>query len=135
MKTEQLPDRHPWLRIACHDWSGPLDPHYAQKDGGRWNPPNSFPPLYLNEDLVTARLNLRLFIEPWPYEPEDLRDDTGPLLVSKEPRPEMPQALLVVEDAAEILSEKDLSSGLTELKEALIETDTTSCCFRAWKSL
>lgn len=82
MKTEQLPDGHHWLRIALHDWSDPLDPHYAQKSGGRWNPPNSFPTLYLNEDLVTARLNLRLFIEPWPYEPEDLRDDTGPVLVS-----------------------------------------------------
>ena len=32
-------------------------------------------------DGVTARLNLRAFIEMWPYEPEDLRDDTGPILV------------------------------------------------------
>ena len=31
--------------------------------------------------MVTARLNLRLFISDWPYEPEDLRDDTGPELV------------------------------------------------------
>jgi hypothetical protein len=38
--------------------------------------------LYLNEDLVTARLNLRLFIAQWSYEPEDLRSDTGPHLVS-----------------------------------------------------
>jgi hypothetical protein len=30
---------------------------------------------------VTARLNLRLFVAGWPYEPEDLRDDTGPVLV------------------------------------------------------
>ena len=36
--------------------------------------------LYLNEDMVTARLNLRAFIADWPYEPEDLRDDTGPIL-------------------------------------------------------
>jgi hypothetical protein len=50
--------------------------------GGRWNPPASFPTLYFNEDLVTARLNLRRFIAGWPYEPEDLRDDTGPWLVS-----------------------------------------------------
>jgi hypothetical protein len=30
---------------------------------------------------VTARANLRRFIAAWPYEPEDLRSDTGPLLV------------------------------------------------------
>jgi hypothetical protein len=30
---------------------------------------------------VTARLNLRRFISDWPYEPEDLRADSGPLLV------------------------------------------------------
>ena len=43
--------------------------------------PESFPTLYFNEDVVTARLNLRLFVSGWPYEPEDLRDETGPLLV------------------------------------------------------
>ena len=48
-----------------------------------------------------------------------------PQINEEEPRPEMPQALLVVEDAAEILSEKDLTSGLAELKKALIETGTT----------
>jgi hypothetical protein len=37
--------------------------------------------LYLNEDSVTARLNLRRFIAGWPYEPEDLRAENGPLLV------------------------------------------------------
>ena len=37
--------------------------------------------LHLNEDVVTARLNLRAFIAEWPYEPEDLREDTGPILV------------------------------------------------------
>jgi len=49
--------------------------------GGRWNPPDSFATLYLNEDQVTARLNLRRFIADWPYEPEDLRADTGPVLI------------------------------------------------------
>ena len=37
--------------------------------------------LYLNEDRVSARLNLRRLIAHWPYEPEDLRDDSGPILV------------------------------------------------------
>jgi RES domain len=82
MRTEALPDGHAWLRIANPAWADPLDPGFARARGQRWNPPGSFPALYLNEDMVTARLNLRAFIAGWPYEPEDLRDDTGPLLVS-----------------------------------------------------
>ena len=77
-----LPDGHGWLRIADPGWEDPLDPGFAKRNGGRWNPPDSFAALYLNEDAVTARINLRRFIEDWPYEPEDLRDDTGPCLVS-----------------------------------------------------
>lgn len=81
MKTELLADGHEWLRIADRDWIDPLDPSYAAIVGGRWNPPESFPVLYLNEDVVTARLNVRAFVSAWPYEPEDLRADTGPVLV------------------------------------------------------
>ncbi len=81
MRTEILPEGHVWLRIAEASWADPLDPTFAAKHGGRWNPPNSHRTLYLNEDRATARLNLRLFIDGWPYEPEDLRDDTGPVLV------------------------------------------------------
>jgi hypothetical protein len=83
MRTEVLPEGHVWLRIAEMSWlkSDPLDPSFAEARGGRWNPPNSFPTLYLNEDVVTARLNLRHFIQDWPYEPEDLRNATGPALV------------------------------------------------------
>ena len=78
---EMVPDTHVWWRIADPAWADPLDPGFAQQQGGRWNPPDSFPVLYLNEDRVTARLNLRVFIDKWPYEPEDLRHDRGPLLV------------------------------------------------------
>jgi hypothetical protein len=81
MRTELLPDGHVWCRIAEAGWADPLDPSFAAVRGGRWNPPNSHPTLYLNEDSTTARLNLRAFIDEWPYEPEDLRDDTGPVLV------------------------------------------------------
>lgn len=81
MRSELLPDGHRWWRIASADWQDPLDPHFARHSGGRWNPPESYPTLYLNEDLSTARGNLRLFIDGWPYEPEDLRDDNGPVLV------------------------------------------------------
>lgn len=82
MRTEIVPDGHRWWRVARHDWADPLDPTFARDHGGRWNPPGSFPALYFNEDQVTARLNLRVFIAGWPYEAEDLRDDTGPLLVA-----------------------------------------------------
>lgn len=79
--VERLPDDHSWWRIADSSWTDPLDPRYAQRRGARWNPPESFPTLYLNEDMVTARLNLRAFIAGWPYEPEELREDAGPVLV------------------------------------------------------
>lgn len=82
MREELAPDGHEWLRVADPDWADPLDPTFAQVHGGRWNPPRSYPTLYLNEDLATARRNLRAFIARWPYEPEDLRNDTGPVLVS-----------------------------------------------------
>lgn len=81
MRTEILLDGHVWFRIADASWRDPLDPSFAAVRGGRWNPPDSHPTLYLNEDVRTARLNLRGFIEGWPFEPEDLRDDTGPVLV------------------------------------------------------
>ncbi|MFV2073725.1 MAG: RES domain-containing protein [Thermoanaerobaculales bacterium] len=81
MRTEILPEGHVWFRIAETSWTDPLDPAYAAVRGGRWNPPNSHPTLYLNEDRITARLNLRMFIHGWPFEPEDLRDETGPVLV------------------------------------------------------
>jgi hypothetical protein len=81
VKTERLADGHLYWRIAEASWTDPLDPSFARERGGRWNPPKSHPTLYLNEDLVTSRLNLKLFIARWPYEPEDLRDESGPVLV------------------------------------------------------
>lgn len=81
MRTELLPEDRVWYRIAEAAWIDPLDPGFAAVVGGRWNPPRSHPTLYLNEDRITARLNLRAFIEGWPYDPEDLLDDTGPVLV------------------------------------------------------
>ena len=77
---ETVPDGHVWWRIAHPGWD-PLDSRFAQRSGGRWNAPDSFPVLYLNEDAATARRNLLAFIARWPYEAEDLRDDRGPMLV------------------------------------------------------
>jgi hypothetical protein len=81
MRTELLPNGHVWFRIARAEWDDPLDPSFAAEHGGRWNPPRSHLTLYLNEDRATARCNVRTFIEGWPYEPEDLCEDTGPVLV------------------------------------------------------
>lgn len=87
MIAEELRDGHEWLRICEFAWHDPLDDTYAQHSGGRWNPPTSWRTLYLSEDLVTARLNLRLYIADWPFEPEDLRSGTGPpLAVATLPR-------------------------------------------------
>ena len=80
--VERLPDDHSWWRIADPSWDSPLDPSFAQRHGGRWNPANSFPVLYLNEDLETARLNLALFVAKQPYELDDLREEMRPTLVA-----------------------------------------------------
>jgi hypothetical protein len=100
---ERLPDIRTWWRIADRAWRDPLDPAFAAARGGRWNPPASFPTLYLNEDLVTARLNLRAFIEQWPYEPEDLRSATGPVLVAAS----LPRA----QDVADIHSREGVAAA------------------------
>ena len=76
-----MSDSHIWWRIAEPSWNDPLNPNFAKELGGRWNPPNSFRTLYLNGDKKTAHCNLRAFIDTWPYEPEDLRDDNGPVLI------------------------------------------------------
>ncbi len=80
-QTELLPNGHRWWRIARADWNNPLDPTFAQRSGGRWNPPQSFATLYLNEDQTTARANMQLFAAAWPYQPEDLRESGAPILV------------------------------------------------------
>lgn len=82
MLRETVPNSHTWWRIADPSWDNPLDPSFAQRHGGRWNPPDSFPVLYLNEDLETARLNLALFVAKQPYELDDLREEMRPTLVA-----------------------------------------------------
>ncbi len=79
--NESLVDRHTWWRIASSSWGDPLDAGFARDQGGRWNPPESFSTLNLNEDVVTARINMQLFTEQWPYEPEDLRSANAPNLI------------------------------------------------------
>ncbi len=58
--------------MADEKWEDPLDPAFAGRSGGRWNPPGSFPTLYLNEDVGTARAQIHKMLEGSPVRPEDL---------------------------------------------------------------
>ena len=83
--AHSLADGHPWLRVADPAWHDPLDPSYAAEHGGRWNPPGSFPTLYLNEDLTTARAQVTSLLQGSPVQPDDL-DDGFDLVVATLPR-------------------------------------------------
>ncbi len=72
--TRKLRDHHLWFRVADTGWSDPLDPDFARRYGGRWNPPDSFPTLYLNEDVATARTQIHRMLEGSPVRAEDLED-------------------------------------------------------------
>ena len=45
--------------------------------GGRWNPPESFPVVYLCRSVPVARANVYRKLEGQPYGPEDLRPGAG----------------------------------------------------------
>lgn len=104
-EVEKLPDGHHWLRVADSDWVDPLDPTFAAEHGGRWNPAGSFPTLYLNEDLDTARAQIVDLLAGSPIRPDDL-DSGFDLVVATLPRSQ---------DVADALSEHGLRSlGLPE---------------------
>ena len=81
-RTVRLPERRVWLRLADPDWPAPLDPSFAQRNGGRWNPPGSFPTLYLNGDVVTARLQIVRLLAGSPVRIEDLDDEAFVLVAA-----------------------------------------------------
>ncbi len=80
--TVRLPDGRLWLRVADPSWTEPLDPTFAQKAGKRWNPPNSYATLYLNADIVTARLQIDRMCADTPVTPDDLSDDAYVLVAA-----------------------------------------------------
>lgn len=82
MITARLPDGHIWLRLVDAGWSDPLDPSFAQRTGGRWNPPDSWPTLYLNENLTTVHAQLRHMFSGRGIDPDDLDDDAPVRLVA-----------------------------------------------------
>lgn len=71
-------------RVADPAWSNPLDGSFARSRGGRWNPPGSFPVVYLNASLEVARANLWRRFRGLPYGPQDLAPEAAPLLVTTE---------------------------------------------------
>jgi hypothetical protein len=71
----------PYVRVADPDWDDPLSGEHAKARGGRWNPPRSFPVIYLNRDERVARANVLRRFEGLPYGPEDLDPTAAPVLV------------------------------------------------------
>ncbi len=81
LRFRHIPRGGEYLRVADPDWPDPLDGSYAREHGGRWNPPGSFPVVYLSRDLETARANVRLRFAGQPFTLDDLRADRRPVLV------------------------------------------------------
>lgn len=75
-----LPLDHHWLRVVARDWSDPLNPTYAQRLGGRWNSPDSWPTLYVNRDIETARAQVARLLQGTPITTDDLTDDAFELV-------------------------------------------------------
>jgi RES domain-containing protein len=70
-----------YLRVADPGWDDPLDGSWSTHQGGRWNPPGSFPVVYLCRTVEVARANVYRLLRDQPYGPEDLRPEAGPVLV------------------------------------------------------
>ena len=70
-----------YLRVADPGWRDPLDGRYARVRGGRWNPPDSFPVVYLCASIAVARAVVLGKLEGQPFGPEDLDPRTAPALV------------------------------------------------------
>ena len=80
-----LPEGRLWLRVASPEWSQPLDASYAREAGGRWNAPGSYPTLYLNANVVTARLQIERMCAGTPVTVDDLADDAYVLIAATLP--------------------------------------------------
>ncbi|MFB3739416.1 MAG: RES domain-containing protein [Candidatus Velamenicoccus archaeovorus] len=74
----------PYLRVADPDWVDPLDGSYAAALGGRWNPPGSFPVVYLCATVEVAQAYALRKLEGLPYGLLDLRPHRRPELVTTE---------------------------------------------------
>jgi hypothetical protein len=70
-----------YLRVADPSWHRPLDPRFAAERGGRWNPPGSFPVLYLCATREVARANVLRRFAGQPFGVLDLRPERRPVLI------------------------------------------------------
>jgi RES domain len=86
-----------FVRVADPAWRQPLDPSYAAGRGGRWNPPESFPVLYLCASPAVARDVVLGRFAGLPYGLLDLRSDRRPVLIETDVPSH--RALDVVSDA------------------------------------
>ena len=75
-----------FVRVADPDWRRPLDPAFAAVRGGRWNPPDSFPVLYLCATPAVARAVVLGRFAGLPYGLLDLRPDRRPVLIETDVR-------------------------------------------------
>lgn len=92
-----LPDGHVWLRLTQPHYDDPFDPTYARAHGGRWNPPRSWPTLYLNEDLATAQAQVAHLFHDRGIDPDDL-DDAAPIELAAATLPRRQRVADVVTD-------------------------------------
>ncbi len=86
-----------YVRVADPAWLRPLDPRFAQERGGRWNPPRSFPIVYLCATRDVARAVVLRRFEGLPYGVVDLLPSRAPVLIATD----VPEGRLVdvVDDA------------------------------------
>lgn len=71
-----------YLRVADPRWRDSLSPDYSRDRGGRWNAPGSFGVVYLNATAGLARALVTERLEARGIRPEDIRPETGPVLVA-----------------------------------------------------
>jgi hypothetical protein len=75
-----------YYRVADPAWADPLDSSYSMRFGKRWNAAGSFPVIYLNADLSTARAIARRFLTEGlrgqPVTADDIDPSERPVLVA-----------------------------------------------------
>lgn len=72
----------PYVRVADPAWLRPLDPRFAHERGSRWNPPHSFPVVYLCATRDVARAAVLRRFEGLPYGVVDLLPSRAPVLIA-----------------------------------------------------
>lgn len=78
MKTTTRKGR--FYRVCDPLWSDCCDVSFAERHGGRWNAPGSFPVLYLNADIETAKMNAQRVYEGEAFGLYDLNPTMRPHL-------------------------------------------------------